>query len=70
MTKIIFKFDPLSKLNFHLYVDNHPNIVLLIKTKNQSLIAAFSEDPFCPTAAAGRGGLIASLTNQRVFYLQ
>lgn len=70
MTKILFKFDRLSKTNFHMYVDNHPNLALIVKGKNGSLLAAFTEDPFSSTTPATRGGLIISLTNQKVFYLQ
>lgn len=69
MTKMVYNFDRVSKINFHTYVDGHRNIVLIIKTSNGSHIAAFSEDPFSPNEVATRGGIIFSLTNNKTFYL-
>ena len=69
MTKILYKFDRVNKINFHTYVDGHRNIVLIIKAFNGSHIAAFSEDPFSPNEVATKGGLLLSLTNNKTFYL-
>lgn len=41
-TKNLYQFDPLNKVNFHSYIDNCPNIVVVIRTSSGFLLAAFS----------------------------
>jgi|JI10StandDraft_1071094.scaffolds.fasta_scaffold819329_1 hypothetical protein len=37
-----FQFMRHAKINFHLLVDYHPNIILLIKLKNNVIVGAYS----------------------------
>jgi hypothetical protein len=41
-TKLLYKYDKINKVNFHQYVDNHPNIILLIRTASGRLVGGFS----------------------------
>ena len=45
-TKIIFKLDKLSPLNPHDYIDNIPNIVILIELTNKKVLGAFTQTAF------------------------
>jgi hypothetical protein len=67
---VIYQPDPHNRTNFHLYIDNHADIVLIVKTATGQLIAGYSEDPVTSNAIVPRNnGLLLSLTNQHVFYL-
>lgn len=39
-TDLLYKFDPRNKNNFHLYLDNHKSLALVIKTPF-TLLAAY-----------------------------
>jgi len=41
-TRFIYRFDPLSKVNIHKYVDGIPNLVLIVKTVEGYHVASFS----------------------------
>jgi type II secretory pathway predicted ATPase ExeA len=62
-TKLIYSFDPLNKANFHKYFDHKCQIVLVIKTKAEVYIAAYSEGAFYPKMVSNKNGLLFSLTN-------
>lgn len=51
--------------NFHLYVDNIPNYVVILKLKNENLIAAYSENALASVGGNKGPGFIASLTNKK-----
>ena len=62
MTKLIYRYDPLNKTNYHSYIDNIPHFVLVVKLKNGRLIAGYSVGPVVEGVASTEGGLILSLT--------
>ena len=80
-TKLIFKLDKLSPANPHEFIDNIPNIVLLIELTNKKVLAAFTQTAFSKddglhsqntsTIARSRLGsnksLIIDLTNKVCF---
>ena len=68
-TEMIYAFDSQNKVNFHKYVDGKEQIVLIIKLKNGSSLAAYSESGFIPKTPSSKDGLIISLNNREVFKL-
>jgi hypothetical protein len=42
-TKLIYKFDPINKVNFHRYIDGYMNILLIVRTSSGHFLAGFSE---------------------------
>ena len=68
-TRLLFKLDLNNKTNFHTYIDNKPNIVVVIKLSNEYFVAGFSQVAFVPKSTARGEAMILSLTNQKVFYL-
>jgi len=42
----LYKKDYNNNINFHIYFDGKPNIVLLIKLKSGIVLAGYSEPPF------------------------
>ena len=80
-TQLIFKLDKLSPANPHEFIDNIPNIVLLIELTNKKVLGAFTQTAFSKedgvhnqsvsNIARSRLGtnksLILDLTNKVVF---
>lgn len=66
-TRLLYKYDPLNKTNWHRYIDNRDNLVLVVKLANGNAVAAWSEGPFYPRMTSDKDGLIISLTNRRAF---
>lgn len=66
-TKLIYKFDPRNRTNFHQYIDNLNHLVLIIKTKNGVLLAGWSEGSFYPKMQSKKNGIIFSLTNSKYY---
>lgn len=57
--------------NVHDYIDAHPHYVVIIKLRNGSIIAMYSEIPLKEGLFDNRGkGFIASVTNKKAFYLR
>jgi hypothetical protein len=50
-TKPVYRWDPLNKTNFHRYIDNRPNLLLIAKTVNGYIFAGFSESSIRPVGA-------------------
>ena len=68
MTKLIYKFDYLNKVNFHNYFDNKPNIFLLIKLKSGKILGAFTHEAFSKDKKSKPGkGFIFNLTDRLLF---
>lgn len=42
-TRLIYRFEPLNKVNFHKYIDDHNHIVLVVKTIFGKMVAGYSE---------------------------
>jgi hypothetical protein len=68
-SKLLCRLDPLNKINFHKYLDRHPNILAIAELRNGLIVAGFSSDPFIPNTR-GTKGLILSITNEKVFKLK
>ena len=66
-TKLLYHHDILNPNNFHVYLDDRPQLVVLIRLKNGYLLGAWSEGPFRPNHKATHDGLIFSLTNLQAF---
>lgn len=69
-TALIYQYDPLNKVNFHKYIDNHTHIVVLIKLKNGWTCGGYSEGGFIPKHQSDKDGLIFSLTMRKFFELK
>ena len=63
----LFAADSLNPTNFHSYVDEVPDIMLVVKTESGLYLGGFSECPVSSTSIADKGGLIMSLTSKMVF---
>jgi hypothetical protein len=60
----------LNKTNFHRYIDNIPNIVVLIKTVTGWVVSGYSEGSFYPKMNSTKNGLIISITGREYFGLK
>jgi hypothetical protein len=45
-SKLVYRYDPDNKLNFHHYIDRKENILLIVEMANGSMLAGFTEDSF------------------------
>jgi len=68
-TKLLYRFDELNKINFHKYLDEHPNILTIVKLANGRIVAAFSDQPFYP-GNKGNDAIIMSLQDQECYYVR
>ncbi len=69
-SRLIYRHDPINKANFHLYIDNLENLVVIIKLANGHFVAGFTEDSLqSDKRHTQKTGLIMSLTNKEVFRL-
>ena len=71
-TKRLYQYDPLNKTSFHKYIDGKPNIVLLIKLKNDMVLGGYSESPFLLKTSnnnkvVNSNGFIFSVSNTESF---
>lgn len=66
-SKLIYKYDALNKVNFHKYIDNKSQIVVIVKLKNGKIVGAWSEGSFQPKMVSDKDGLIFSLTHRKAF---
>lgn len=66
---MLFKIDELNRTNFHKYIDNEDNFVLVVKINSGQYVAAYSEGALIPKKNSSKDGLIISLTNQKYFTL-
>lgn len=69
MTRLLYRYDPENKTNYHKYIDAHPDFCVTIKLKNGRLIAGYSQAPLIEGKAAIGGGLILSLNEKKSFKL-
>ena len=64
ITRLLFRFDPLTETkNFHKFIDDRPQWVLLIKLTNNYMIAGYSNLALLPGLVNQGPGFLASLTN-------
>lgn len=69
-TKLVYKFDPFNKVNFHNYIDNCGNLAIIVRTTTGYYLAGFTESAFYPKVNASDAGLLLSLTNCKTFRCQ
>lgn len=67
-TRLIYRFDPFNKVNFHHYIDSKEHLVLVIKINNGVCIAGYTEGSFRPKTTADKTGLIMSLTRKKCYF--
>ena len=66
-TRLLYRWDRFNTVNIHRYIDNHPNIVLLIQTEKDYCIGAYSQAPFKTQTISNQPGLLISFNNQMIF---
>jgi hypothetical protein len=66
-TRLLCRWDPLNKVNFHKYIDDQEQIVVVVRLLNGYALAAWTELPFRPKGSGDGDGLIISLSNRKVF---
>lgn len=64
--ELVYKYDPLSLVNFHHYFDGKNNLLLLASTTRGTVVGAFTEGPIQAESDGGLGFLF-SITNREVF---
>jgi hypothetical protein len=67
-TSLVYCYDPLSKVNFHQYIDNVTSLLLILKTTDSMYLAAYTESAFVPKKTSSGDGIIMSLTNRKCFF--
>ena len=68
-TRLVYRWDPKNKVNFHKYIDKVGQLVVIVRLINGYTIAAWSEGGFSPSTTPSHDGLLLSLTNRKVFRL-
>ena len=66
-TKLLYRWDKFNEVNIHKYIDNRPNIILLIKTDQKACLGAYSQSGFKEKVLSNQPGLLVSLNNQQIF---
>ena len=66
-TKIIYEFDSLNKANFHNYIDQVEDIMVIIKTSSGYLLGCYSNSPISPKTTAQSKGCLISISNRKLF---
>ena len=53
--KRLYKKDPLNKTNFHQYIDNNEDILMVVLLKNSYVVGGYSCEPINSGANSGTG---------------
>jgi hypothetical protein len=69
-TRLLHRWDPLNKINFHKYIDEAPHLLLLVRLKNGRIVAGYSNHPIVHGCKGGDNGLLLSVTTEQVFRLR
>ena len=69
-TKLLYSFPKFKECQFHPLVDGHSDYVVVILLKNGLKIAAYSQEPLLKGTENKGPGFIASLTNEKAFFLK
>lgn len=67
-TRLLYKFDTKNKTNFHEYIDNQYNLLLIAKTVDDAYIVGYYSGKYCESIMTDPG-LLISLHNNEVFQL-
>ena len=68
-TRLIYKLDAINLINFHKYIDDIPNLIIIIKVTEGVYVAGYTNMPF-RKKDHGDSALILSLQNRTVFKLK
>jgi hypothetical protein len=68
-TRLLYRFDPFNKTNFHKYIDGQPDLLLLLKLQNGRIIACYSKDAF-KQECRGDEAILIVLNTEKVFQLR
>lgn len=64
-TRPVYDYPRMKNFNFHEFIDNKRNYLVLVKLTNNWTIAAFSEEPLIKGGPVNRGnGFLASITKR------
>jgi hypothetical protein len=64
----LYRFDKENQVSFHTYIDNKPQIVLIVKMKSGQIIAGYSQPPFKPKNNVDyKEGFMFAFKNKKVF---
>ena len=66
-TRLIYQYDVLNRMNFHKYIDNKEQLVIVIKLVNGNVLGAWTEGSFFSKMVSEKDGVIFSFTNRKVF---
>jgi hypothetical protein len=67
-TQLLYRFDPLNPTNFHNYIDNLDNLLIVLELANGTVLAGFSVFPIDPQRTERPGkGLLMSITDEKVY---
>jgi hypothetical protein len=69
-TRLLYRSDPHNKANVHLYIDEAPHLLALVRLAGGGAVAAYSEAPLSLQQPAEGGGLLVGLAERRAFRLQ
>jgi hypothetical protein len=61
-SKLLCRYDPLSNVNFHRYIEAVPHVLVLALAVNGNIIASFIPEPIKDKAC--RDSILMSVTNQ------
>lgn len=67
--KMIFKYDSLNPTNFHKYIDDHRNLVCVVKLSNGNFIATFYSGVYSRGEPLISPSLIMSLSSNESYEL-
>ena len=68
-TKLLYRYDPLNKNNFHRYFDSIEHVVIVVRLANGFVMGAWSQGSFVHKVPSKKDGLLFSLTNRKAFEL-
>ena len=70
-TKLLYRFDPLNKVNFHSYFDGKPKLMIIIKTVTGVVLGGITEYAYKKESSEKPGnGILFNLTAEKVFKLK
>lgn len=70
-TRLVHRFDPLNATNFHQYIDEVPNLLVLVHLANGAKIGGFTVFPVTREQREFPGrGFLFSITDSKVYHIK
>ena len=69
-TRLLYRFDPLNKTDFHEYIDGIEGIALVVKSKKGFLFGAYYSGKIEPEKILNEFGLLISISNDTSYPLK